>query len=234
VTAGDDAAATQAMRGRRLTRESIAAAALALADSEGFEALTMRRLAQELGVGTMTVYGYVRDKEDLVDAMVDVATEEITLPDPNGPWRERLRRLGLEWWRTLARHPTGVQLHLALGPILNRAALRSTDAGLRALEDAGFRGEEAARAFRTLFVYVFGFAAFNSPPPGGAAEERVRVAMASLPPDEYPAAVASAPHARVVTNTEEQFLYGLDRILDGLEAAVDGRRGRRDPGRPSR
>src|SRR3712207_6578966 len=134
------------MRGRRLTRESIAAAALALADSEGFEALTMRRLAQELGVGTMTVYGYVRDKEDLVDAMVDLAITEITIPPPRGPGRDRLRQLGVEWFRSLERQPTGVQLHLALGPILNRAALRSTDAELRALEDGGFQGEEAARA----------------------------------------------------------------------------------------
>jgi AcrR family transcriptional regulator len=213
---------------RALSRESVAAAALALADSEGFAALTMRRLAQELGVGTMTLYGYVRDKDDLVDAMVDVAVAEISIPERRGPWRARARRLALEWWRNLARHPSGVQLHLATGPVLNRNALLSTEAGFEYLQEAGFSGEELARAFRTLFVYVFGFAAFNAAPPGGAEEEEVRSAMASLPPDEYPVLVASADYARAVTGTEEQFLYGLERILDGLEATLedDRRRGR--------
>src|SRR4051795_7522907 len=80
-------------RGRpgRYSREQIAQAALELVDQEGVEALTMQRLAQRLGAGTMTLYGYFRGRDDLLDAVVDAAVHGAELPRSPGPWREQLR-----------------------------------------------------------------------------------------------------------------------------------------------
>src|SRR3954447_11713640 len=95
-----------------LTRESIATAALALADREGIDALSMRRLAAELGVGTMTLYGYFRSKDELIDAALDIAGGDAG-PRPRGSgWKEELRSVLQATYRNLRRHPSLVQLRL--------------------------------------------------------------------------------------------------------------------------
>ena len=97
---------------RSLSREGIARTALELVDAHGVEALSMRRLATELGVGTMTLYGYFRSKDELVAAVVDAATAEAPVRVADGPWRDQLRELMLGVRRTLAEHPSGVELRL--------------------------------------------------------------------------------------------------------------------------
>jgi AcrR family transcriptional regulator len=209
---------------RSLSRDEIARAALELVDAHGVDALSMRRLATELGVGTMTLYGYFRSKEELTAAIVDAATAETPVVVAEGPWREQLRELMLGVRRTLARHPSGVQLRLRR-PILTRGALRVTEAGMQILERAGFDRADAARAYRSLFLYTFGYASFGSPLDPEETKRRTKAALRALPEEEYPALSAAAAEAADTMAGDEPFEWGLDRFLDGLEALLI-RRGR--------
>lgn len=207
-----------------LSRESILDAALVLVEREGHEALSMRRLATELGVGTMTLYGYFDGKGELLDALVDSVAGAAPLPRLRGGWRARLTAVMTALHEGLSAHPALARLRTAQ-PLVTPAAFRFTEAGVAALRDAGFDAATAAQHFRTLFVYTFGVAVFGAT---ATADERGRVAgaLAALPPDEYP--TLSAHLAEMVDTLEPalQFKHGLETILDGIEAAVPGRRRR--------
>ena len=203
--------------GRALSRTQIASAAFAFIERHGLVALSMRRLAQELGIGTMTLYGYFRDKEELLDAVVDVASEEIEIPRGEGSWRNEIRALMCEVRRTLAEHPVGVLLRLRR-PMLTPRSQRVAEAAMQALLKAGFSRAEAASAYRTLFSYTFGFASFSPAEDADQVRRQAEAALALLPPDEYPALSASASEAAAAMAGEAQFEFGLDLLLDGLEA----------------
>jgi TetR/AcrR family tetracycline transcriptional repressor len=212
-------AGRQRRRGRRpgLSREQIARAALELVDREGLDALTMQRLAEQLGVGTMTVYGYFRRKEELLDAIIDAAVEDARPPPRTGPWRKQLRELVRFAHQRLGEHPALVQLRLR-EPVVRPEALRFGEAALAILHQAGFDSTEAARSFRLLFTYVVGYAALS---PADTTEEQRRqaaAAIALLPEDEYPNLNRAAGETSKAMAGEEAFDFGLERILDGLEA----------------
>jgi AcrR family transcriptional regulator len=141
-------------RQRSLDRGAIAQAALALIDREGLAALSMRRLAAELDVGTMSLYRYFRDKDELLDAIVDAsarrAGSQLAL---SGSWQDRLRALMRALRQNLERHPGLVQIRLQR-PMLSPAALRLAEEVMRILEGAGIPKASAARAYRTLFLYT--------------------------------------------------------------------------------
>lgn len=179
----------------------------------------MRRLAGELGVGTMTLYHYFPSKQDLLDAVVEVAFAGDELPLLQGSWRDRLRALCRAGRSALSRHPSLVQIR-ARQPILQRDALRFGEVGLGILEEAGFEREEAARAFRLLFTYTLGFAILS--PEGGEkeAEASARAALAGLPVEYYPRLSEAVDEAAKAMAGEPVFDYGLERILDGLEARL--------------
>lgn len=203
----------------RLTREQVAAAALGLLDRDGFDSLSMRRLADELGIGTMTLYGYFASKRELLDAVMDAALADGPPPEPRGDWREQLSALLLRARESLVRHPGLIQIRVRQ-PVLRPEALRFAESGLEILERAGFDPQEAAYSFRLLFTYSFGFAAFS--PADTVDEDRAaaRSAIATLPPDEYPRLTAAAEEAAGAMGGEPAFAYGLERILDGLEARL--------------
>ena len=202
-----------------LSRDRIAEAALAFLDRHGFEALSMRRLAAELDVGTMTLYGYFRDKNQLLDAVVDVAARDVPETGGSGAWRDRLRQLMLALRDGLERHPSLVRLR-AQRPTLTPGALRLADAAIAILLEAGFDKAESANAYRALFSYAYGFS--GNTPPGSTEDHRrqYRAVLATLPADEYPALYAVATEGIEAMGGEERFEYGLDRLLDGLEARL--------------
>lgn len=204
---------------RKLSREGVADAALELLVREGGERLTMRRLAAELDVGTMTLYGYFRTKGELLDAAVDRASETIKIPPRTGPWRPQLRSLIIEIYGTLRRYPVGVELR-ARGPMNSPGVLRCTNAGLELLADAGLDKTSRAKAWRLLFTYAFGYAAFTPAELTSEGERHVRAQLTALPADELPRIVDSIPEAVAAMGGEETFVAGLDVILDGLEAAA--------------
>lgn len=202
-----------------LSREEIVAQTLRFADRHGLEGLTMRRLAEALGVGTMTLYGYFRDKDDLLDAVVDASARQLEVPPPEGPWRDRLSTVLHRLRRGLEAHPTALQLRFAR-PIVSPGAMRIGEAGVRALQDAGFDAREAALAWRALFNFTYGFASFSPAEPSDEARRRTRAALAALPPDEYPTIAAAVDEMVEALGGDEAFQYGLDRLLDGLEARL--------------
>jgi AcrR family transcriptional regulator len=204
----------------RLTRERVAAAALELVDRDGLDRLSMRRLADALGVGTMTLYGYFRSKEELLDAVVDAAVSEPPVEVPAGPWREQLRALLTGARRSVLSHPALVEIRVRQ-PVLRPEALRFAETGLRILREAGFDRREAALGFRLLFTYSFGFAAFS--PTDAVAEDRAAAAAAirALPPEDYPELSATSAEAARAMGGDEAFEYGLERILDGLERRLN-------------
>jgi AcrR family transcriptional regulator len=206
-------------RDDRLSRELIADAALDLVDREGVEALTMRRLARELEIGTMTLYGYFRDKEELLDHAIDRAARDLDLRPGSGAWRPRLRELITTVWRSLTEHPSAVQIRSSR-PILSPGALRACEAGMTILRDAGLGTREAAAAWRLLFTYVFGYAAFSSYEPSAELKSDWREQLSGLPSDEYPITSGAAPELVNWMAGRVPFERGLELILDGIEAQL--------------
>jgi AcrR family transcriptional regulator len=212
----------------------VARAALAVIDREGPDALSMRRLASELGVGTMTLYGYFRSKADLLDAVVDEAVSDHGPLARTGAWRDQLREVVLEVRRNLLRHPGLARLRLTR-PILRPEALRLTEVTMEVLGEAGFDRREAAKALRLLFTYVFGFATLSPEEGTDEARRESRAATARLPAADYPALTAASEELADAMGGEEVFRYGLERILDGLEATLERRHsGRKLPEREAR
>lgn len=203
-----------------LTQEHIARTALALADREGVDALSMRRLAAELGIGTMTLYGYFRSKDDLIDAALDVAAGDVGPRTRGSDWKSELRSVLQATYRNLQRHPSLVQLRLRR-PLITARQLRLNETGVRILEDGGLSPEHATRAFRTLFFYVFGFAALSAD--DEAARSQAREAVASLPPETYPRLTGAIDDVVAVVGGAAQFDYGLDLLLDGIEQQISNR-----------
>ena len=215
----DQAVKTRAGRRPGLSRRQVTAAALEIVDREGLDALTMQRVADALGVGTMTLYGYVRSKDELLDAVVDAAVEGVEPLSGEGSWRERGRELATVAYRMLARHPALVQIRLRQ-PVLRPEALRFGEAAMGILLDAGFDKREAAQSYRLLFTYVVGFASLSPEQTADEARRQAAAAIAMLPPEAYPNLSQAAAEASAAMAGEEQFQYGLERILDGLEARL--------------
>ena len=178
--------------------------------------MSIRRLAADLGVGAMTFYGYFRDKDELLDYVVERAARDLSLPAVEGPWRSRLQRLMETIWLGLTEDPT-VALIRTRKPILTPAALRATETGMQILVDAGFDVEEAAGAWRLLFTYVFGYASFSSPEAAPELKREWAEQMGALPGDEYPLIAAAAEWLPEWMTGRQPFDFGLGLILDGLE-----------------
>ena len=207
-------------RGRppTLTRELVASAALDLVDREGLSALSMQRLARSLGVGTMTVYGYVVDKDDLLDAVVDAAVADavppVEMPDT---WRDAVKLVVRTAHTLLSRHPALVAIRMQK-PVLRPEALQLGERIMSLLVGAGFEVEDAAAAFRLLFTYVFGFAGLSPQATTDEARRQAAVAVAGLSASDHPVLTRHAgPFAQAMAG-EDAFSFGLERILDGLEA----------------
>jgi len=209
-----------------LSRELVLAAARRIADAEGVDHLTMRRLAAELGVLPNALYTYVPDKEALLDALIDDLLADIEADGPaTGDWRDGLVRVMDSSRRLLLAHPQLVPVFLArpgLGP--NAARLGEITFGL--LRRGGLEGERAVEAFRALLIYSLGFAAFQArrlPEEAGARSALAEAAFASLPADGFPEMRRLARHLASPA-TDHQFHTGLRWLLDGI-AAQSGQTG---------
>ena len=211
------AAGTSADERARLTREQIAATALEMLDRDGLDALSMRRLADSLGVGTMTLYGYFRSKSELLDAVLDSASAEAEPIELTGPWRERASAVAETLRAGLERHPSLVELRLRR-PIVRPSQLAFTEVAVGALIEAGLDRAAAARAFRVIFTFVFGFVAFSPTAADDDQGREIRAAMTRLPPDEYPLLSSMVDEAMSSLSGDAQFRFGLDLVLDGIEA----------------
>jgi AcrR family transcriptional regulator len=207
-----------------LSRERVLRAAVALADRSGIEALTMRRLAQELGVEAMSLYNHIANKDDILDGIIDLVFDEIELPTGEAGWKPAMRQRAISARQALHRHPwaTGLmESRRTPGP----ANIGHHDAVLGILRNAGFPIELAAHAYSLLDSYIYGFALQEASLPFQTPQETAEVAqeiMAAFPADAYPhlAEIATEHALRPGYDYGDEFLYGLDLILDGLERAA--------------
>jgi AcrR family transcriptional regulator len=211
-----------------LSRAQIVAAALKLFDAEGLDGFSMRRLGTELGAGATSFYWHVKDKDQLIDLVLDEIIGEVRLDDdPSLPWRERTAALAREFRLTLIRHR-----HLA--PIFGSRisagpnTLRAWEHVLSVLRAGGFEGDKLTLAFASLINFASGSAVMETREPSGPGSagkslQDLQAAyiemLGSLPPDEYPnliRMIADLDPDRI--DEAAQFEYGLQMLLDGLEA----------------
>lgn len=179
----------------------------------------MRRLARALNVTPMALYSYFRDKDELLDAIIDASVNRLSIPEAGGDWREHLTAV-MRWLRAeLLRHPEIVKLRLAR-PMLSPGALRLTEAGMAILLSAGLPPAEAAYAYRVLFEFTFGSVAFGPNPGSDEDRRRTQAALTLLPPEEYPALSKTMTEAAAAMAGDEHFDYGLDCLLTGLESRL--------------
>jgi AcrR family transcriptional regulator len=209
---------------RRLSRERVLSAAIAHADAGGLEALSMRTLAEMLEVAPMALYRHVANKDDLIDAMVDVVFSEIGVPAGGGDWKTAMRRRAIAVRDVLSRHSWAVGLmesRRTPGP----ANLRHHDAVIGRLRAAGFSVAMAAHAYSLLDSYIYGFALTKMNLPFKSSEEVGDVAQAMLQPfpvNDYPNLVEflSEHVMKPGYDYADEFEYGLALILDALERAA--------------
>ena len=215
-----------------LSRAVIVAAALALVDDEGLEALTMPRLATNLGVGTMSLYRHIEGKDDLLDGVAAQVLSGVTVPSgASDDWEGRvvgyLRSLRAE----ALRHPALARIladrGLTVGPVLEQ--LETVHGVLRT---AGFSDLDAVRAFYSLLTYVFGSLMWELPrvhlqPPAAYAAAWHR-ALDGLDATTFPN--LTALRAELLTSASaDQFDYGLEHLVSALRQHAKAKRGRRPP-----
>ena len=206
-----------------LSRERVLHAAVAFADENGLEALSMRKLGEAVGVEAMSLYTHVANKDDLLDGMIDMVFSEIDLPSGEDGWKTAMRQRAISVRRVLSRHRWAIGLmesRTSPGP----ATLRHHDAVIGCLRDAGFSIELAAHAYSVLDSYIYGFALqerglpFNTPAESSALAHAM---LARFPADDYPhLAEFTLRHVlQAGYDYGNEYGFGLDLILDGLESA---------------
>jgi AcrR family transcriptional regulator len=209
-----------------LNRDRVLRAAIDLADEAGVESLTMRKLAKKLGVEAMSLYNHVANKNDILDGIVEIVFSEIELPSTTGAnWKTAMRHRGISTREALLRHHWAVGLmesRLRPGP----ANIRLHDSVLGCLRQAGFSVEMAVHAYSVQDSYIYGFALQEK----GFADQRedmslekdeslAKTMLRQLPADGYPylAEIVGGYVTGSGYEFADEFEFGLDLILDGLE-----------------
>lgn len=222
-------AKTKATPREPVTKDRAVQVAVSLADAGGLESLSMRKLAQELGIEAMSLYYHVKNKDDLIDGMVDVVFSEIVLPSPDDGWKSAMRERAESARAVLARHPWAIAL---MRSTPGAATLKHLDATIGCLRGAGFSPAMAGHAMSLLDSYVDGFALQEASLPldetGGisAATEDI-LAQQQMMSNAFPhlAEIAAAYILQPGYAFGNEFRFGLQVILDGIEAvhcAEDG------------
>jgi AcrR family transcriptional regulator len=217
--------ATKARPRVPLSRERVLQAAMKLADHGGLEALSMRKLGQELGVEAMAVYHHFANKDEVLDGIIDLVFSEVDLPATGADWRIEMRRRAISLRDVLARHRWAIGLMESRrhpGP----ANLRHHDAMIGSLRTAGFDIEMSAHGYSILDSYIYGFALTKMNLPFETSEEVSQVAQTMLQPfarDDYPNLVEFITEHAMKPGYDygDEFEYGLDLTLDGLERALE-------------
>ena len=207
-----------------LSLERVLRAAMHLADRDGIESLTMRKLARELGVEAMTLYYYVAKKDDILDGIADLVASQIEVPSGGPDWKAASRQRAISAHAVLVRHPWASMLwasRAALGP----ERLRYMDAGLRGFREAGFSPQLTEHAYHAVENHIVGYTLQEMSFAIEAAEvaEGGATFLRNLPADEYPdLAQHVMQHLEGAGHVDAgDFEFALDLILDGVERLRD-------------
>jgi len=202
---------------RPLSRDRVLRAAVALADRSGIDALTMRRLGQELGVEAMSLYKHVANKDDVLDGIVDLVVGDIEVPPTGTPWRPAMRARAVSAHAVLLAHPWAalqIMSRFSIGPGMTRYL----DATLGRLREGGFSVEGALDAWHTLDSHIYGFTLqeLGLPFEVDEAPQVSADVLGSLSAEQFPHVVEVITHVMRHGRVED-FDFGLELILDGLE-----------------
>jgi AcrR family transcriptional regulator len=217
---------TQANAGRiPLSKERVLRAAVDLADAEGIEAVSMRRLAKELGVEAMSLYNHVANKDDMLNGIVEIVTSEIEVPSNGADWKASIRRSAISAHDAFLRHRWAVPLMMRTTTVIPMR-MRWMESLLRTLREAGFSPDLTHHAYHALDSHITGFTLWQVNFPFDTREELLDLAedfLRKIPADEYPYFIEHAQQHLVEPDPDEpnEFDFGLDLILDGLERLRD-------------
>jgi AcrR family transcriptional regulator len=221
-------------RRRGLTREAIVQRALEIGDTEGLEAVTIRRVASDLGVTSMALYRHVRDKNDLYNAMLEAVMAEVDLTagiKPTMPWQQQVRRAAQNGVDFLTARRVTLPLQIAYQGPMTPTLARSLEASLGILLQAGFRPRDAVALARVLPILLAGLILLyiQGPRDSMSAEDRdkfrrqTELQLLDLPADEFP---TMRRHAHLIAetvfpDTNRWLRQSIDLIIAGLEATLD-------------
>ncbi|MFI7611490.1 TetR/AcrR family transcriptional regulator [Nonomuraea terrae] len=204
-----------------LTREGIAAAAIMVADEHGIDAVSIRRVAERLGSGTMSLYRHIAGKDDLISAMVDQVTGRYAYPDPEGmDWRARMHALARTDWRMFLEHPWMLDATSSVAPPFGTESFAAMEWALEALAPLGLEPHVAARVIMTVNTYVQGSVRVvlgergdgQADDPGLNWQRR----LLDVDLERFPRLRRLVRHP-VPERGRDWFVDGLDVILDGVQ-----------------
>ncbi|MEM6451780.1 MAG: TetR/AcrR family transcriptional regulator C-terminal domain-containing protein [Cyanobacteria bacterium P01_D01_bin.105] len=206
-----------------LSRERVLTQAIQMADESGIEALSMRKLAGALGVKAMSLYNHVKNKDDIIDGMVDMVAGEIELPAVGTDWKASMRRRAKSAHDVLLQHPWAtmeIVSRVNIGP----AMLRYIDATIGCLREAGFSFEMADHIWSAIDAHIYGFTLQELNFPFEAQEYSVAAEnyISLIPADKYP--YLNGMTQKVMSGDYDgihDFEFGLEVMLDGLDQYRD-------------
>lgn len=207
------------MKARReaLSRERVLRAALVVADREGIEAVSMRKVAEQLGVEAMSLYNHVANKAAMLDGLIEGVLAELPAPAPDAPWQETLRERAHALRAALRRHPKLLPL-FATRPAVTPGSIAHIEAALASLVRGGFSDARAIAVFNVLLAYVLGHTLATYGP--AAVDEATLPRYDQLDPERF-ARVRAAAKALARHDPEAEFSLGLDALIRGLEVRPD-------------
>jgi AcrR family transcriptional regulator len=222
---------------RELTRDRIVDAAIALADAEGMAAVTMRRLATELGVAVMSLYRHVANKDELVLLMTDRVFAEVSLPDPPPEgWRAQIEAVARLEWHLGKRHPWIVSVMSLTRPLMIPAGMAHTDWVMRVARENGFDLQTSLHIAVTLAGLLLGIGASLQMEADAQRETGLtnhewmekQGEQFELPDfsTRFPQLTAAAGLPRLEMSLDTLYEFGLSLMLDGLERRLPARRPR--------
>jgi AcrR family transcriptional regulator len=202
-----------------LDRERIVATGLAIVDKDGADALTVRRLADALGVSPMSIYWHVTNKAELLRLIGEAVLDEVEIPPARGDWREQLRDIHRSLLGTVLQHPNTVEIVIGRARF-GAAGLTLFERILSILLQAGFSPEAAFDAYQSLYLFTLGFSAVSGRNPEFREGQRQGLLyMRSLPEDRFPSIRTVAPVIGS-RSLEEQIEIGLDVVIEGIAARL--------------
>ena len=209
----------------RLRRDTVTERALALSDAEGIDAVTIRRLATELGVTPMALYWHFQDKERLLDGVAELVLSQIALPpdDESRPWDERLREVLDQLLAVLAAHPSVTDV-VKTRILQSEPGLELTERVLSLLRAAGFSPERSAQQAVYALAFIVGLVTGEPGAMAGEEDDEARdarlrgkwAALQALSPKRYPHVLEAAGPLTSCESSDEWRAAGMDLLLRGL------------------
>ena len=204
-----------------LSKERVLRAAVEFADAHGIEALSMRRLAKELGVEAMSLYNHVANKDEILGGIVEIVASEVEVPSDPANWKTSIRQSAISAHDAFIRHRWSCSL-MTSTPSVVPSRMRWMEGVLATLREAGFSPNLTHHAYHALDSHITGFTLWQVSFPFDTREELLDLAedfLKLIPADEYPYVIEHAQEHLAEPDPDEpnEFEFGLELILDGLD-----------------